>query len=472
MDSSYNIIDSIYMWNGYGTDEHECLVFENHHTLLMGYDYQQVAMDTVVTGGDSNATVIGLIIEELAGNANVVFEWRSWDHFKITDAAPDIDLTQPLIDYVHGNAIEVDTDGNLLISSRHLDEITKIDRETGDIIWRWGGQYCKNNQFTFLNDSIGFSHQHHIRRLPNGNYTLFDNGNLHSPPFSRAVEYQIDQINKTATLVSEYKNDPVTYSVAMGSSQRLEGGNTLIGWGYFAEPAVTEVTTEGNIALSMSFTDNTMVNYRALKHDWRTNLFVADQDTLSFGLVQIGDSLTKSVAIINNSNLEVEINRILNRDSAFYVNTSLPITIPPNGTDTIEVSFKPESVKDYSDDLYIQWNRENERISQVVSLTGSTDLISVGLPPLINPIRFSLNQNFPNPFNPSTLIRFQIASPGLTTLKVYDILGRDLKTLVNEYKSMGEYEIMFNAADLPTGVYFYRLRSGNFVETKKMILLK
>jgi len=472
MDSSYNIIDSIYMWNGYGTDEHECLVFENHHTLLMGYDYQQVAMDTVVTGGDSNATVIGLILEELVGNANVVFEWRSWDHFKITDAAPDIDLTQPLIDYVHGNAIEIDTDGNLLVSSRHLDEITKIDRETGDIIWRWGGQYCKNNQFTFLNDSIGFSHQHHIRRLPNGNYTLFDNGNLHSPPFSRAVEYQIDQINKTATLVSEYKNNPLTFSVAMGSSQRLQDGNTLVGWGWFPGTAVTEFTAEGNVALSISFADNTLVNYRALKHDWKTNLFVADQDTLSFGLVQISDSLTKSVAIINNSNLEVEINRILNRDSAFYVNTSLPITIPPNGTGTIEVSFKPESVKDYSDDLYIQWNKENERISQVVSLTGSTDLVPVGLSPLLNPIRFSLNQNFPNPFNPSTLIRFQIASPGATTLKVYDILGRELKTLVNEFKSIGEYEIMFNATNLPAGIYFYRLRSGNFVETKKMILLK
>ena len=472
MDSSYNIIDSIYNWDTYGTDEHECVILENHHTLLLGYNYQQVAMDTVVSGGDPNATVIGLIIEELTEKENVVFIWRSWDHFKITDATPDIDLTQPLIDYVHGNAIEIDTDGNILLSSRHLDEITKIDRQTGDIIWRWGGKYCKNNQFTFLNDSIGFSHQHHIRRLPNGNYTLFDNGNLHSPQFSRAVEYQLDQTNKTATLVKEYKNSPVTYSVAMGSCQRLTGGNTLVGWGWFTETAISEFTAEGNVALSMSFADNSIANYRALKHDWKTNLFVTDKDTLSFGSVQISDSLTKSLAIINNSNLEIEINRILNRDSAFYVNTSLPITISPNDTDTIEVSFKPESVKDYSDDLYIQWNKENERISQVVSLTGTTDLVSVGLPPLINPIRFSLNQNFPNPFNPSTLIRFQIASPGLTTLKVYDILGRELKTLVNEYKSIGEYETIFNAIDLPTGVYFYRLRSGNFIETKKMILLK
>ncbi len=199
MDSSYNIVDSIYMWHGYGTDEHECLILENHHTLLMGYDYQQISMDTVVTGGDPNATVIGLIIEELAGNGNVVFEWRSWDHFKITDAAPDIDLTQTRIDYVHGNAIEIDDDGNILLSSRNLDEVTKIDRQTGDIIWRWGGQYCKNNQFTFLNDSIGFSHQHHIRRLPNGNYTLFDNKNfLHQDYSIMHLQFRLSSRNRPA----------------------------------------------------------------------------------------------------------------------------------------------------------------------------------------------------------------------------------------------------------------------------------
>ena len=79
--------------------------------------------------------VVGLIIEEQDENKNVVFQWRSWDHFKITDATYDIDLTDSVVDYVHGNAIEVDDDGNLLISSRHMDEVTKIDRQTGEIIW-------------------------------------------------------------------------------------------------------------------------------------------------------------------------------------------------------------------------------------------------------------------------------------------------------------------------------------------------
>lgn len=78
------------------------------------------------------------IIQELDQSKNVVFQWRSWDHFRITDATHE-DLTAALVDYVHANALEVDNDGNILLSSRHLDEITKIDRQTGNIIWRLDG---------------------------------------------------------------------------------------------------------------------------------------------------------------------------------------------------------------------------------------------------------------------------------------------------------------------------------------------
>ncbi len=125
----------------------------------------------------------GEVIQELDAGHNVVFQWRTWDHYAITDATHE-DLTAATIDYVHANAIEIDADRNLLLSCRHMDEITKIDHVSGDILWRMGG---KHNQFTFVNDSIGFSHQHALRRIANGDFTLFDNGNFHTPPFSRAV---------------------------------------------------------------------------------------------------------------------------------------------------------------------------------------------------------------------------------------------------------------------------------------------
>lgn len=88
------------------------------------------------------------------------------------------------------------------------------------------------------------------------------------------------------------------------------------------------------------------------------------------------------------------------------------------------------------------------------------------------PVSYKLNQNYPNPFNPSTKIKFQIPNSGLVTLKVYDILGNEMATLVNEQKSAGVYEINFNASALSSGIYFYKLQAGNFIETRKMILLK
>jgi len=88
------------------------------------------------------------------------------------------------------------------------------------------------------------------------------------------------------------------------------------------------------------------------------------------------------------------------------------------------------------------------------------------------PIEFALEQNYPNPFNPSTKIEFSIQDFGFVSLKVYDILGNEVATLVNSEKPVGVYEVEWNAADLTSGVYFYQLKTESFVETKKMILMK
>jgi hypothetical protein len=93
---------------------------------------------------------------------------------------------------------------------------------------------------------------------------------------------------------------------------------------------------------------------------------------------------------------------------------------------------------------------------------------------------FLLEQNYPNPFNPVTKIKFtipsvtlrQAQSDNLVTLKVYDILGNEISTLVDEEKPAGEYEVEFSATNLPSGVYFYQLKAGNFVETKKLVLIR
>ena len=115
----------------------------------------------------------------------------------------------------------------------------------------------------------------------------------------------------------------------------------------------------------------------------------------------------------------------------------------------------PDSSQWYLDDFILQ------RLDTIVSVKD----FSV-------PTDFTLEQNYPNPFNPSTTIKYQIPELSFVTLKVYDVLGSKIITLVSEEKPFGNYEVEFNAATLPSGVYFYRLHSGSFVETKKMVLIK
>jgi hypothetical protein len=88
------------------------------------------------------------------------------------------------------------------------------------------------------------------------------------------------------------------------------------------------------------------------------------------------------------------------------------------------------------------------------------------------PTAYALDQNYPNPFNPNTKISFSIPVEGFVALDVYNSIGQKVATLVNENKTAGNYEVNFNAANLSSGVYFYKLTSGNFVNVKKMILMK
>ena len=87
-------------------------------------------------------------------------------------------------------------------------------------------------------------------------------------------------------------------------------------------------------------------------------------------------------------------------------------------------------------------------------------------------IEFYLSDNYPNPFNPFTTVSYSIPKNGIVILKVYDILGKEVAVLTNEVKEAGNYSVKFDASNLPSGIYFYTLTSGNFIATKKLILLK
>lgn len=260
LDNSYQSAGTYEAGNGYTTDLHDLQVLENGNALLLIYDTR--IMDMSAYGGKSNAAVIGCIIQEIDQNKNVVFEWRSWDHIEITDTNQRLDTAE--IRYIHCNSLEPDHDGNILLSSRNLDEVTKISRETGEIIWRLGG---KKSDFVFTND-IGFSVQHDARRLPNGNISVYDNGNYNNPRISRGVEYAINRENETATRVSEYRRTPDLWALALGNMQKQANGNVVIGWGRSSEPIFTEFTNDGKMVLEFNALDGTG-SYRIFRFPWQ-----------------------------------------------------------------------------------------------------------------------------------------------------------------------------------------------------------
>ena len=269
-------VDTLACANGYGADYHDMLLLENDAYILQAYDSITVDMSEIVSGGHSNAKIIVLIIQEFDQNKNLIFEWNAWDHLNIGEYT-NLDLTSDQIEWLHGNSIEIDLDSNLIVSNRRSSEVLKIDRYNGEVIWYFGGP---NNEFTITNDPFnGFSQQHDVRRIENGNLLIFDNGNEHSSRISRAVEYELDEIEKIANLVWDFSHPEEYHGVAMGSAQRLPNNNTLINWGtiHHRGAVITEVDYDKNIVLDIEYPEGIKC-YKVRKHDWNfsTNLIPSD----------------------------------------------------------------------------------------------------------------------------------------------------------------------------------------------------
>ena len=183
-------------------------------------------MDLTAVGGVATAKVMGTVIQHVSTAGDVLFEWSPFDHFAITD----LELaarTGASVNWTHGNAIDLDTDGNLIASFRSLSELTKIDTRTGEVLWRMGGL---RDQFDFLGaPGPGFARQHGLRVTGPGQLILLDNQG--DPAASRAERYVVDTVQHTATLVASYGSTPAVSVPLGGSTQALPGGHVLVSFG-------------------------------------------------------------------------------------------------------------------------------------------------------------------------------------------------------------------------------------------------
>lgn len=208
---------------GRPTRFHELLVSADGEAWLLCDETR--TMNLTAVGGVAAATVTGTVVQRQSADGTLLWEWSTFDHFEITDL-PLADRTGPLVNFTHGNGLGFDSDSNLILGFRSLNEVTKVDRSTGTIIWRFGGL---RNQFTVLNDPKGvFEHQHGVRWAGSGRVQLLDNG-LSAP--SRLVRYLLDTAAMTATLEWEFIDAPTTFTAVGGSTQYHLDGHAMVAFG-------------------------------------------------------------------------------------------------------------------------------------------------------------------------------------------------------------------------------------------------
>lgn len=268
IDSSLNDVDTLRGGNGYPVAMHSFDVLANGNRLIICQENLKMDMASIVEGGHPAADVQQMLVQEITPSGDVLFQFRTLDHLPITASYED--LTAASIRPFHLNAVFEDTDGNFLMSIRHSSMIIKVNRKTGEVMWILGG---KLNQFTFLGENeqnapTYFSYQHDIRRLPNGNITLFDNGTQRKPQYSRGVEYKIDEAAKTCQLVWEYRHTPDIYASLQGAMQTLPDGHRVIAWGSGAASGIasfTEVDAQKNVVFE-AFMHKDMFPYSVTKH--------------------------------------------------------------------------------------------------------------------------------------------------------------------------------------------------------------
>ena len=145
MDKDFAEIDSFQMGNGYIAGPYDFQWLPNGHALLFGYYMTQVDLSDLVPGGYPNALVSGGVIQELDADRNIVFQWRTWDHYNFENYSWSTDSASPVINEFHLNSINMDIDGHVIIVTPEW--IKKINRQTGEIIWHLGGD---ENEFTFV----------------------------------------------------------------------------------------------------------------------------------------------------------------------------------------------------------------------------------------------------------------------------------------------------------------------------------
>jgi hypothetical protein len=263
-DGEYVIVDTSYQelarirTPGGGADLHEFLVTPQGTAL---YFVDKSVDPPSGTASPAPTHVLDCAVVEIdLATGRRLFEWHTVDHIAVDETYIDPPGDgDGAYDYVHGNSIDVDTDGSLLISARNTSAVYKVDRTTGDIVWRLGG---RKSDFA-MGDGATFGWQHDVRRRADGTLTIFDD--RQPPDLGRAIVLTLDETAMTASLVRSYQRPEGLQITSQGNMQLLPNGNVLVGWG--SQPVLTEFAADGTVLFEASLPAGKQ-SYRDVRVVW------------------------------------------------------------------------------------------------------------------------------------------------------------------------------------------------------------
>jgi hypothetical protein len=262
LDTNYKPVTTVRTGNGYTFDLHEFTITPRNTALVLAYERYNRSLKAY--GGPKDAKIVDNIVQEVdLATGLVLFEWHSFGNVSPDESNIPVPKEKGSEwEYFHANAVDMDNDGNFLVSARNTSTIYKINRATGKIMWRLGG---KKSDFK-LGPGVRFDWQHSIRAQPDGTYKLYDNSA--APPVrkaSRVLTLKLDTAAKTATLVSAFTHPRKLLSASQGNVERLPNGDVFVGWGsqrWFTEFSPSgEVLFDGRLARGND-------NYRAFRYEW------------------------------------------------------------------------------------------------------------------------------------------------------------------------------------------------------------
>jgi hypothetical protein len=286
-DAAYRTIRRVQASSGLRGDLHEFVLTHRGTALLTSYRVTDADLSSV--GGSRKGTVQDAIFQEIdLSSGNLLLEWHSLDHVPFEESYAGVGADW---DYFHINSVDLDSDGNLLVSSRSTHTIYKVD-QGGAIRWRLGG---KHSDFS-MDSGSAFAWQHDVRRQPDGTLTVFDNGATPAvEKLSRALILELDERTMTASLVRQYTHPPIL-SGSQGSVQLLPSGNVFVGWG--ETPRISEFDRSGAILFD-ALLGHRYESYRAFRLPWSAR--PAEAPTIALG----GGGRNRTVYVSWNGATEV-----------------------------------------------------------------------------------------------------------------------------------------------------------------------